>query len=288
MIVVPWFCFWNFAAISANASVSEAASATVMLPESFCCFAAATVALPPTPTSTVPAITQVATSRRIVPLRLIRMGGTVPGGARLWQPRAWPGPRGTMSLTDWTVLAVIVEEPRHGFSVARELAPDAPIGQVWTVRRPLVYRALEYLAVDGSIEASRTEPGTQGPHRTVYRATRAGRARLTRWLDEPVDHPRDVRAELLAKFVLRARRGDALTPLAQRQLELFAPVTDGLTRAARRAAAPTGSSPAGGSSRRARSPGRSRRSSPTRPAAPLDGAAVASLHASGAGADADD
>lgn len=140
-----------------------------------------------------------------------------------------------MSLTDWVVLAVIAEEPRHGFSVARELAPAAPIGQVWTVRRPLVYRALEYLAGDGLVEASRTEPGTQGPHRTVYRATRAGKARLSRWLDEPVDHPREVRAELLAKFVLRARRGDALTPLAQRQLVLFAPVTDGLTRATRRA-----------------------------------------------------
>ena len=140
-----------------------------------------------------------------------------------------------MSLTDWIVLAVLAEEPRHGFSVARELAPDAPIGQVWTVRRPLVYRAIEYLAADGLIEASRTEPGTQGPHRTVYRATRTGRARLTRWLDAPVDHPRDVRAELLAKFVLRARRDDPLAPLALRQLELFAPVAEGLAGAARRA-----------------------------------------------------
>jgi DNA-binding PadR family transcriptional regulator len=140
-----------------------------------------------------------------------------------------------MSLTDWIVLAVIVEEPRHGFSVARELAPDAPIGQVWTVRRPLVYRSLEYLAGDRLVEASRTEPGAQGPHRTVYRATRTGSARLARWLDEPVDHPREVRAELLAKFVLRARRNKMLTPLAQRQLELFAPVTEGLTRATRRA-----------------------------------------------------
>ena len=140
-----------------------------------------------------------------------------------------------MSLTDWVVLAVIAEEPRHGFSVARELAPDAPIGQVWTVRRPLVYRSLEYLVAAGSIKASRTEPGSQGPHRTVYGVTRAGRARLGSWLAEPVEHPRDVRSELLVKFVLRARRGERLTPLAVRQLELFAPVADGLARAARRA-----------------------------------------------------
>jgi PadR family transcriptional regulator AphA len=140
-----------------------------------------------------------------------------------------------MSLTDWVVLGVIAEEPRHGFSVARELAPDAPTGQVWTVRRPLVYRAIEYLLADCLIEAMRTEPGTQGPHRTVYRATRRGKARLTRWLAEPVDHPREVRSELLVKFVLRARRAEPLTPLAVRQLELFAPVADGLARAARKA-----------------------------------------------------
>jgi PadR family transcriptional regulator AphA len=140
-----------------------------------------------------------------------------------------------MSLTNWVVLAVIAEEPRHGFSVARELAPDAPIGQVWTVRRPLVYRSLEYLAADGWIKASRTERGTQGPHRTVYRATRLGKSRLAFWLDEPVEHPRDVRSELLVKFVLRARRGDSLTPLAQCQLDLFEPVADGLARAARQA-----------------------------------------------------
>ena len=98
-----------------------------------------------------------------------------------------------------------------------------------------MYRAIEYLVADGLIEATHTEPGAQGPHRTVYRATRTGKAHLARWLGEPVEHPRQVRSELLAKFVLRARRGDALTPLARRQLELFAPVTDGLTRAARRA-----------------------------------------------------
>ena len=140
-----------------------------------------------------------------------------------------------MSLTDWVVLAVIAEEPRHGFSVARELSPDAAIGQVWTVRRPLVYRSLEYLAGDRSIKASRTEPGTQGPHRTVYGVTRAGRNRLAWWLAQPVEHPREVRSELLVKFVLRARRGEPMTPLAVRQLELFAPVADGLARAARSA-----------------------------------------------------
>jgi PadR family transcriptional regulator AphA len=140
---------------------------------------------------------------------------------------------GTLSLTDWVVLGLVAEEPRHGFAVAREVGPDAAIGQVWTVPRPLVYRAIEHLRAQGLVEPVRTEAGTQGPHRTVYRATRAGRARLARWLDQPVDHPREVRTELLVKFILLARRDRPLAGLARRQLDRFAPMTDGLERSAR-------------------------------------------------------
>lgn len=140
-----------------------------------------------------------------------------------------------MSLTDWTVLALVVAEPRHGFSVARELAPDAPLGQVWTVRRPLVYRAFEHLAQLRLIEPSRTERGDQGPNRTVYRATRTGRARIGRWLHTPVDHPRDVRTELLVKFALLANGGEPLRPLAEAQQARFAPVASGLARQAEHA-----------------------------------------------------
>lgn len=135
-------------------------------------------------------------------------------------------------LTDWVVLALVAETPRHGFAVAKELAADAALGEVWTVPRPLVYRAIEHLVAAGRIMPVRTEAGTKGPHRTVYRTTRAGSAQLRRWLDQPVAHPREVRTELLLKLVLRSRRGRPLAPLAKRQLDLFASTTDGLERRA--------------------------------------------------------
>ncbi|MFA5885889.1 MAG: PadR family transcriptional regulator [Acidimicrobiia bacterium] len=142
----------------------------------------------------------------------------------------------TLPLTDLVVLGLIAEEPRHGFAAARELAADAALGQVWTVPRPLVYRAIDHLREQGLVEPVRTEAGAKGPHRTVYRATRPGRARLARWLDQPVAHPRDVRTELLVKFMLLARRDRPLAGLARRQLDQFAPMTDGLDRGAREAA----------------------------------------------------
>ena len=136
-----------------------------------------------------------------------------------------------LSLTDWLVLGLVVEEPRHGFALARELQADAVLGQVWSVHRPLVYRAVEHLGGLGLIEPTRTEPGEQGPRRVVYRATPAGRRRFRAWLARPVDHPRDARTELLAKLVFLGRRGESLAPLARAQLERFGPVATGLASA---------------------------------------------------------
>ena len=135
-----------------------------------------------------------------------------------------------LSLTDWAVLALLTEAPRHGFALAKELESDAELGRLWTVRRPLVYRAIDHLLESGLAERRVVEPGDQGPHRTIVAATRSGRARVRRWLDEPVEHPRDVRAALLVKLALRVRRGDPLTPLARRQLDAFDQVHTGLGR----------------------------------------------------------
>jgi DNA-binding PadR family transcriptional regulator len=128
------------------------------------------------------------------------------------------------------VLGVLCEQPRHGFALARELAPESDLGAIWTVRRPLVYRAIDHLVTLGLAEPRAVEPGTQGPDRTVMAATRSGRARLARWLDDPVAHPRDVRTELLAKLALRVRRGEPVAPLAQEQLRRFGDVREGVAQ----------------------------------------------------------
>lgn len=142
------------------------------------------------------------------------------------------------SLNDWVVLALVAEEDRHGFAVARELTADAQLGRVWTVPRPLVYRSIERLTDAGWVTAVREERGDQGPRRTVMRATATGRRRLRTWLARPVTHPRDVRVELLVKLMLLERAGKDPAPLAQAQLDAFADVFAGITRQARGAVGP--------------------------------------------------
>jgi PadR family transcriptional regulator AphA len=130
-----------------------------------------------------------------------------------------------LSLTDWTVLALVGERPTHGFDLAKRLAPGSELGQIWTVRRPQVYRALEYLASGGMVVEHRKEAGSAGPPRTIYGCTQRGRRALRVWLSTPVEHVREVRSELLMKLSLaRASDPRALGMLVDRQRAALAPV----------------------------------------------------------------
>lgn len=133
--------------------------------------------------------------------------------------------RNDPSLAARVCLALVCEGPTHGWAVASLLAPDAEVGRIWSLSRPLTYRALDQLVVDGSIARSGTEPGG-GRARTVLAATALGSEANSHWLGHPVSLPRDVRTELLLKMELRTRVGLALAPLAAEQRESFAPLLE--------------------------------------------------------------
>jgi DNA-binding PadR family transcriptional regulator len=139
-------------------------------------------------------------------------------------PTEGPG----LSLTEWAVLALLSEAPSHGFAVARTLSRVTAIGQVWTVPRPLVYRALGRLEEHGLIVEAGEEPGDPGPRRMVYEATGKGRKAVANWRGEPVRHLRDVRSAFLVKVLLRQRAGEPLAPLVAQQREIFAPLFERL------------------------------------------------------------
>lgn len=136
--------------------------------------------------------------------------------------------RATLSLNEWAVLTLLVDSPRHGYDIAAELAPGRPLGDVWRVRRPLVYRALERLADLGMATTDRTEKGDAAPPRTIYRPTRQGRDALVEWLTTPASHLRDVRSELLLKLVAHEVLGADPRPLVAAQRAAFAPLLAGL------------------------------------------------------------
>jgi len=120
---------------------------------------------------------------------------------------------------EWSVLALLAEEPGHGWALARQMARDGDIGRVWALGRPLVYRALELLEERGLIEPTGSERGVRGPNRTVFRATAAGHEAVGIWLSEPVEHVREGRSLLLLKLVFAQRNCIDSRPLLLAQRE---------------------------------------------------------------------
>jgi len=109
------------------------------------------------------------------------------------------------SLTEYAVLGLLAEGPTHGFAISKALQTDTEVGRVITVKRPLVYRAIDRLVDAGLAEPDHSEPGAAGPNRVIHRVTRPGKRRLDSWLGSPVGHVRDMRIEFQLKLTLLQR-----------------------------------------------------------------------------------
>ena len=134
----------------------------------------------------------------------------------------------SLSLSEWLVLCLVREQPRHGFAIARLLEADGSLGKVWRVPKPVVYRALQRLEQLGLVRTTEQQATSQGPVRSLIDATPAGREAADAWLTRPVSHNREVRSELLVKLALLDRTGTDPQPLLATQREHLAPLADSL------------------------------------------------------------
>jgi len=143
--------------------------------------------------------------------------------------------RTDLGPSEWAVLALCDEEPAHGFALARALDAAGPVGRVWAVPRPMVYRALRRLRELGLVEDLGTSPGTGGPPKTIFAATPQARAEVDEWLQQPVQHIRDARYLLLLKLLFLHRRGRDATPLVGAQADAYRAVQERLRESGRHA-----------------------------------------------------
>ncbi|HEY5271690.1 MAG TPA: PadR family transcriptional regulator [Acidimicrobiales bacterium] len=130
----------------------------------------------------------------------------------------------SLSLNEWAVLGLVAEGETHGFAVSRGFAAAGLIGRIWTIPRPLVYRAIATLVARGLVVETGTAPGAGAPTRRLVSITSAGRAAVGEWLETPVAHVRDARSELLLKLLLLDRAGIDAKPLMRAQSVLVEPM----------------------------------------------------------------
>ena len=140
-----------------------------------------------------------------------------------------PGPtQPRLSLAEWLVLCLVREAPSHGFAIARILAGDGELGQVWRVPKPVIYRSLQRLEAAQLVETVEVQPSNTGPARSLVAVTNAGRQAAAAWLARPASHNRDIRSELLVKLALLERAGTDPSPLLGAQRDQLRPVSEGL------------------------------------------------------------
>jgi DNA-binding PadR family transcriptional regulator len=128
-----------------------------------------------------------------------------------------------LTLPEWLVLAILGQQPAHGFAVAQLTAPGGELGRIWQIPKAVVYRSIGRLLDAGLITPEGVEPGL-GPQRTVYSVTPEGRDSARDWLRTPVAHVRDIRSQLLLKLALLDRAGDDPAELLRRQRAELEPI----------------------------------------------------------------
>ena len=94
---------------------------------------------------------------------------------------------------DTLVLALLSEEPAHGYDLVKRAERDNI--SVWAnVSRSSVYQALKRLEEKGFVKPKEVRVG-KAPPRTVYRITRSGKNALTRSLLRLMTEPLDFRTD---------------------------------------------------------------------------------------------
>jgi len=129
----------------------------------------------------------------------------------------------SMSLPEWMVLAILSQQPMHGFAVAQLTASGGELGRVWLIPKAMIYRAIGRLLDAGLVVPESTEQGL-GPQRTIYGVTPEGSAAAHHWLHTPVAHVRDIRSHLLLKLALLDRAGEDPADLLREQRVVLEPI----------------------------------------------------------------
>ena len=124
-------------------------------------------------------------------------------------------------------LALVSLGVEHGYRLAQHFEPTSRVGEVLTLSRPVVYRALKTLESARLVTATETTGG-RGQLKRLLRCTPQGQRHASEWLASPVTHIRDIRTALLLKLVIGDLHGLDATTLVERQRDTLQPIVGSL------------------------------------------------------------
>ena len=127
------------------------------------------------------------------------------------------------------LLALSESGTGHGYDLARQFSPEAPLGNVVRLEPGMVYHHLKKLERFGWVTAV-PEAGPGRPTRRRFALSSSGRSELRRWLAEPVARTREIRIDFLVKLYLALLLDPALAVrLVGEQRQLCARLVESLS-----------------------------------------------------------
>jgi len=130
-------------------------------------------------------------------------------------------PRTTQPLSsEYILLGFLSEGPMHGYEIFKAIQTNPDINQIFSVKLSLLYAMLEKLEEMGLVNHEVIDIGTL-PVRRVYAINSNGMDAFVEWRGTPVDHPREIRQEFLARLYFAYSSGkQASRELLSRQLDV--------------------------------------------------------------------
>ena len=129
-----------------------------------------------------------------------------------------------LDLIESACLVLISNGISHGYQLAKQFESSATLGEVLTLTRPVVYRAVKTLETQKLIR-SVDSLGSRRQLKFKLKCTSDGQKQAKQWLGEPVSHIRDLRDEFLIKIILSQTFNLSKKRLIQNQRQTLTDIT---------------------------------------------------------------
>ena len=104
------------------------------------------------------------------------------------------------------LLGFLREKPLHGYEIHRRMSDPEGLGLVWRIKQSQLYALLGKLEESGYVTS---EVETQGnrPPRKIYSLTGHGSSIFLDWVENPVQHGREMRLNFMVKLFFAQMEG---------------------------------------------------------------------------------
>jgi PadR family transcriptional regulator, regulatory protein AphA len=117
-----------------------------------------------------------------------------------------------------TLLGFLQQGSKHGYQIHQMLSDPAGLGPIWQLKQSQLYALLTKLEMDGYMAGVLEAQTGAHPPRRMFQLTPLGRSAYQDWITSPVNAPRLMRQEFMAKLYFAQRENkDAVRKLIEKQ-----------------------------------------------------------------------